>query len=135
MSYIPLAKIKTISEQGLAVRIKHPDFTLNSTLTSMSIKGWSRPTARSVVYSYELKYTLHERPAIKILEPILEKYEGSDDLPHVHEGDELCLYFPFYNEFTHRELLTDTVVPWIALWIFYYEKWAVSGKWLGGGIH
>jgi hypothetical protein len=135
MRYIPLPKIKTISEQSLAVRIKHPDFKVNSTFNSVSVKGWSRPTLRSVIYRYEMTYVLSERPAIKIVDPVLEKFEGADKLPHVHEGDELCLFYPFYHEFTHRELLTDTVIPWIALWIYYYEKWVVSGKWLGGGVH
>ena len=135
MSFIPKAKIRTISEQVLAVRKKHLDFEVAYTLNSLKINGWTRPTARSLIYKYQIKYNLVDRPAIKVLEPVLEKYEGADELPHVFTGDELCLYFPFYNEFTHRELLTDTVIPWIALWIYYYEQWAVNGIWLGGGIH
>lgn len=87
------------------------------------------------MYQYEIKYPSNDRPFIKIVEPILEKYERADKLPHVYSVDDLCLYFPHYNEFTHRELITETVLPWIALWIYYYEQWTENGKWLGSGLH
>ena len=31
--------------------------------------------------------------------------------------------------------LDETVVPWAALWLFYFEEWLVSDKWKGGGAH
>ena len=31
-------------------------------------------------------------------------------------------------------LLAKTTVPWASRWLYYYELWLVTGKWLGGGI-
>jgi hypothetical protein len=32
-------------------------------------------------------------------------------------------------------LIATTIVPWLALWLFYYEIWRITGKWLGKGAH
>ena len=24
-------------------------------------------------------------------------------------------------------------MPWVSLWLFFYEIWVVTGEWLGGG--
>jgi hypothetical protein len=47
----------------------------------------------------------------------------------------LCLYQPKYREFRSSDFISDTIIPWISLWLYYYEKWHVTGKWLGGGEH
>lgn len=31
--------------------------------------------------------------------------------------------------------LDQTIVPWTALWLYYFEQWLVSGDWHGGGQH
>jgi len=31
--------------------------------------------------------------------------------------------------------LDQTVVPWTALWLLYFEEWLFSGEWAGGGLH
>jgi hypothetical protein len=31
--------------------------------------------------------------------------------------------------------LDRTIVPWIALWLFYFEEWLASDDWKGGGMH
>lgn len=31
--------------------------------------------------------------------------------------------------------LDETVVPWAALWLYYFEEWLVSDDWKGGGKH
>ena len=30
-------------------------------------------------------------------------------------------------------LIADTIVHWAIEWLYYYENWAYTGKWLGGG--
>jgi hypothetical protein len=29
--------------------------------------------------------------------------------------------------------VSDTIVPWLTEWLFHYEAWHASKKWLGGG--
>ena len=31
--------------------------------------------------------------------------------------------------------LANTIVPWVADWLYYYEVWLFTGEWEGGGIH
>jgi hypothetical protein len=31
--------------------------------------------------------------------------------------------------------IADTIVPWAALWLVFYEYWLATGLWLGGGEH
>ncbi len=32
-------------------------------------------------------------------------------------------------------LISETIVGWAALWLFYFEEWLVSNVWAGGGEH
>jgi hypothetical protein len=29
--------------------------------------------------------------------------------------------------------ISEYIVPWISLWLFFYETWLITGEWLGGG--
>ena len=31
--------------------------------------------------------------------------------------------------------IDQTIVPWTALWLFYFKEWLASDDWKGGGIH
>jgi hypothetical protein len=32
-------------------------------------------------------------------------------------------------------LIATTILPWTALWLYYYELWLDTGKWLGPSSH
>lgn len=32
-------------------------------------------------------------------------------------------------------LIAKTILPWTALWLYYYELWLDTGKWLGPSSH
>lgn len=32
-----------------------------------------------------------------------------------------------------KDLISDTIIPWVADWLLYYELWLATGEWLGGG--
>lgn len=60
------------------------------------------------------------------------------DFPHYFHKDveakwvEICLYR--FREFDYRkDLISDTIIPWVADWLLYYELWLATGEWLGGG--
>jgi hypothetical protein len=40
-----------------------------------------------------------------------------------------------YAEWRPQLQLSDTILPWASLWLFYFEQWLFSGKWEGGGAH
>ena len=31
--------------------------------------------------------------------------------------------------------LDQTIVPWTALWLLYFEEWLFSDEWAGGGVY
>lgn len=129
-------KDKTISEQLSAIRSKYPQFeTAFVSHSGLKVTGALQPTSRSAAYTFVLKYNLTESPKIKIVSPELKKNEKGEDAEHLYPNGYLCLYQPKYREFTRTDLLTDTIIPWVSLWLYHYEVWHLTGEWLGGGEH
>ena len=50
---------------------------------------------------------------------------------HLYRGSVLCLYWPKQWWWTPGESLPATIVPWTAFWLYYYELWETTGRWLG----
>lgn len=127
---------KSIAAQISSLRSHFPNFSVTfSGHNSLKVSGELCPTARSVLYNFELDYVLKGKPVIKILNPVLIKNFKGDKIPHIYSDDSLCLYRPKYGEFTSSDLLSETIIPWAALWLYYYEVWHMTGEWLGGGEH
>jgi len=97
-------------------------------------KGYLSPTPLSAKYLIDLKYEIGKRPKVFVLEPDLEKH-NNQPIPHRFGDQSLCLFVPKYNDWNPRMLISDTIIPWTILWLFYYEIWLQTGKWLGKGEH
>ena len=41
---------------------------------------------------------------------------------------------PKGGEWSNKQLIADTTIPWAAEWLMYYELWHYDGVWLGGGV-
>lgn len=127
---------KTIAQQVASMRSKYPHFISDFTShSSMKVMGVLQPTSRSGAYEFVLKYNLTESPKTKIISPTLYKNSKGEDIPHLYPGENLCLYQPKYSEFSRTDFLCDTIIPWTALWLYYYEVWHLTSEWLGGGEH
>lgn len=126
---------KTISNQVMAMRNKYPHFNTVFDYQKMIVKGSLRPTSRSVLYQFTLEYDLNKILNIRITSPELVKNDRGEKIPHMYSAKYLCLYQPKYQEFKKSEFLSDTVIPWISLWLYFYELWHITGKWLGRGEH
>jgi len=126
---------KTISQQLGNMRAKYSHFKSTMKRNSIVVTGKLRPTSRSKEYSFLLEYKHNEKPKIKIVSPSLIRNSKGEEIPHMYFQKHLCLYRPKYNEFKTSDFLSDTIIPWIALWLYYYEQWHITGKWLGGGEH
>jgi hypothetical protein len=70
-------------------------------------------------------------------QPNLLELAGGRKLPHVYgqQPTELCLHLPRIREWSGEMRIDQTVVPWAALWLYYFEEWLVSDEWKGGGEH
>lgn len=129
------SKKYTLGEQYSALKVNYPQFDTKLRKGQISVTGVIKPTARSVSYSFSLTYRLTKRPKVKILNPVLTKNFKGDPIPHVYPGDELCLYYPKFDEFNSTRLISDSIVPWTSLWLYHYENWHITGTWQGGGKH
>lgn len=94
------------------------------------------PSPLSRIYRVHIEMGQDLWPEIFVRDPDLDALAGSRDLPHVyHNPTRLCLYLPGTREWQPWLRLDQTIVPWTALWLFYFEDWLASGAWKGGGIH
>lgn len=133
-----IVKNKTIAQQASALKFKFSDWDVNFSAISLTTTGRIKPTSRSESYTVEIKYfIIKKKPLVqvKILDPILTKNEKNEEIPHMYSQESLCLFMPKYNEFKKTDLICDTIIPWTSLWLYYYEIWHTTGKWLGGGVH
>ena len=95
-----------------------------------------KPTETSIEYTVKVIAKLNSKSVkIFVINPKIEKYENGNRVPHLYPDGSLCLFYPEYNEWNYNDSWAETLIPWTALWLFYYEIWKETGKWLGGGIH
>jgi hypothetical protein len=90
--------------------------------------GTLRPTPESPEYRLKLEYRPGKSPKVWILSP-----EVCPDAPHRYRDRSLCLYYPRYGEWHPGMFLAETIVPWAAEWLFFYEVWLEDpdGRWFG----
>ena len=95
------------------------------------------PTPLSRLYTIRLSYRVGRSPQVIVEEPALCGLAGNRRLPHVYEQEptRLCLYLPRAGEWQPWMRIDQTIVPWTAVWLFYFEEWLESSEWKGGGVH
>jgi hypothetical protein len=89
-------------------------------------RGQLRPTAESPAYDVRIVHSPAGVPRVYVDRPRLLR-----DAPHVYRDCSLCLYWPAEWCWRATESLAETIVPWAAMWLYYYEVWLVTGEWLG----
>jgi hypothetical protein len=95
------------------------------------------PTLLSRLYSVRIAYRHGQTPRVYIDAPDLVALADGRRLPHVYQQSPpcLCLYLPTAGEWTPSMRIDQTIVPWTALWLFYFEEWLISDQWKGEGVH
>lgn len=97
---------------------------------ALTWNGRLQPTTLSPTYTVSLSYRQGDSPKVYVLDPVLDAGHRKA-LPHVYEGDRLCLYTP--GEWNPGMSLSMTIIPWTAEWLLHYEVWRSTGSWAGGG--
>jgi hypothetical protein len=121
--------------QRAALKAKIPKCDLYIDKNYLRAKGRLQPTPRSCWYSYEIKYWFRDNIKIFIREPLIKTEINGKKVEHLYKDGSLCLFFPKAKEIDSKKLIVDHIIPWISLWLFFYEIWLVTGNWKGGGIH
>lgn len=93
-------------------------------------RGALQPSVLSPSYIVSLIYKLGDPPRVDVLEPLLDPGHRVA-LPHVYDSDRLCLYTP--GEWNPTMWVSRTILPWTSEWLFHYEVWRTTDRWVGGG--
>lgn len=91
------------------------------------------------MYRIALSYREAGVPRAWVLEPELIPRTDGKAIPHLYPADDVgparpCLYHWLEREWTPDRPLATTILPWLQLWLFYYELWHATGVWYGGGV-
>lgn len=97
----------------------------------------AQPLPLSRQYRIGLTYRPNKPPRVYVLEPDLRLLTNGRPIPHVYSQApvSLCLYYPKAQEWSPAMKLSETIIPWSFLWLFYFEDWLATGEWNGGGRH
>jgi hypothetical protein len=141
-----------IDDQIAAMASRWPEMRLIGTTDRGALwEGVLRPQKQryTVRIAYSVPHALEAftisaiQPRVQVLDPLLELHEEFEEgpLPHVywHSADLelpfLCLFDPYNGEWSPGDFLAETTVPWTARYLYFYEGWLLTGRWLGGGRH
>lgn len=113
--------------QVAALRARFPSFDYRRVAPGRYVfEGDLRPTPTSALYHVRIRYEVGREPSAFVVAPALA--EGA---PHRWDDRSLCLYHPALFDWHDGLLVADHVVPWVAVWLFFYEEWLDIGVWLG----
>lgn len=105
---------------------RFPEFRFER--AAMSWYGHLQPADDSARYRIKLTYRPPNSPKVWVRDPALHPKAR-----HRYDDDSLCLYDPRVGEWHPGLFLSETIVPWTAEWLFYYEAWLVDPerRWFG----
>jgi hypothetical protein len=124
----------TSAQQFVALRVRYPDsegkLTHNGFVWTIDVT----PTILSNTYRIKIVYQAGSLPQVYVVSPKpLKRPNIAKRLPHTYdtERQRICVCLP--TDWNQSKLIADTVVHWSIQWLIYYEHWAYTGIWEGGG--
>lgn len=98
-------------------------------------RAFASPLSRE--YLMRLEFRQGGTPEIFAIDPDPVSLSAGRRVPHVYSEapTRLCLYLPGAFEWEPWMHLDETLIPWAALWLHYFEDWLISDDWKGGGKH
>jgi hypothetical protein len=125
ISLKPLNHPMSLAQQNMLVQHSFPNFKFSWQNGFGTWRGTLQPSEISAVYSILIKYKIGYRPNVWVLKP-----EPKSNVPHRFSDKSLCLYWNKEWEWSSNKEIVDTILPWTALWLYYYELWLDTGEWL-----
>ena len=91
----------------------------------LKAKGQITPTDYSATYDFSIEYLPYQKPKVFINKPEI-KY--NNDI-HMYIDGSLCLYYPGDMRWNIGLHLYNSIMPWTAEWLIFYELYKITGKW------
>ena len=132
---VPKFRIRTlgIGEQKAHFRRSYPTFTTSEPRRQVLVcRGKIKPTALSETYLVRISYEIMKTPKVYIEDPVIKRRQPHERIPHTYDEDRPCAFRPRIDWRSDRSLAI--LVPWISMWLYFYEVWYVTGEWHGGGV-
>lgn len=122
----------TLGQQLMEMRRIHPAFASSFRRNRLVCEGSVRPWDIGDLYAVRVEYDLNgRRPSVRVLSPALQRRDPNQPIPHMFSDGTLCLHLP--EEWNANMTIAEKIVPWISIWLYYYEIWLFTGNWKGGG--
>jgi hypothetical protein len=93
----------------------------------MSCTGYIQPYKDSTSYKVQIKYSCKGAPKVFIKHPKIK----TDHRIHRYSDESLCLYYPLKDPWKSKKNIHETIIPWTAEWLVYYELFLITEKWHG----
>ena len=133
LSKIEYSKLRpkvNLAIQSCHLLCRFPGFTYRRERGAGVWRGTLQPRQLSQKYRVIVRYKLSFNPSVQVISPTL-----FSKAPHLWSDGTLCLFYPKENPWRQDMLIATTILPWTALWLYYYELWLDTGKWLGPSSH
>jgi hypothetical protein len=108
------------------MRQRFPSFRGQCSAGEVRWHGTLQPQEASPVYAIQIVYLVPKVPNVWVVHPVLHP-----NTPHRYPDRSLCLYYPGDRSWHPDAGIALTIVPWTAEWLFFYEYWVQTGRWLG----
>jgi len=137
----PATPIPTVAQRARELKnLRLPGAVSSQNGRTLYFKVGISPGSFGRLYQCLLKIKPDGQPPdAVVLEPDLSALAGGKQIPHTYaydgKGTRLCLWWPKSRDWMPSMKLTDTFIPWIAEWLYYFELWLLTGEWSGGGEH
>ncbi|WP_414569413.1 hypothetical protein [Nostoc sp. CCY 9925] len=128
--YLKLKPTVNLAIQTLHIQRRFPGFTYKRERGIGVWRGTLQPFPLSQKYRVAIYYKLNCCPNVKVISPAL-----APKAPHRWGDGTLCLFYPKESPWRRDMFIATTILPWTALWLYYYELWLDTGKWLGPSSH
>jgi len=128
-------KYINLALQALLIKKKCPNWKCYTKNNKLTCRGNVKPSELSKMYIIELNYVLKTSPKVTVIDPLLERNSAGEKPRHLYKDNLLCLYHPWKNEWDGSKVIAETIIPWVSLWLYYYEVWLATGSWKGEGEH
>jgi len=125
-SRLPFSRPRiSVAMQNLFMQQRFPQFKFAWQNGIGIWRGTLQPAAISPVYHVLIKYNIGQVPKVWITSPHLKA-----TAPHRYKDESLCLYWHKEWPWSPDQDISKTIVPWAALWLYYYEIWLDTNEWL-----
>jgi hypothetical protein len=116
-----------------------PDAICRISNVGLFWQGNLQPTAEGRSYTVRVRYAPPAVPEAVIIHPnlhylVAHSAKPGRKLPHAYAAhqDPLCLFFGA-AEWNPSLALAGTTLPWVSLWLRFFELWLVTNTWEGSG--